>query len=69
MFVTAILALATCCLWIATRDLVKGSERIGNKQVLQMVKSAAAAEKASKVAEDTLKLTQRAVLLLLTRSL
>jgi hypothetical protein len=59
---TAILAFSTLFLWIATRDLVKGSERIGTQQVLQMVKSADAAEKASKVAEDTLKLTQRAVL-------
>src|SRR5205807_526727 len=37
---TAVLALATWYLWSATRDLVKGSERVGDRQVREMKKSA-----------------------------
>jgi hypothetical protein len=62
VLVTALLALMTGFLWDATKKLVKSSERIGKRQVTEMEKSADAAAKAAKVADDTLKLTQRAVL-------
>lgn len=49
---TFLLVLMTGLLWVATRDLVKSSERVGNRQVAELKKSNAASAKAAKAADD-----------------
>src|SRR5882724_6582369 len=58
VIVTGLLVLVTGFLWIATRDLVKSSERIGYQQVREMKKSADATTKAAKAAEDSVSLAR-----------
>jgi hypothetical protein len=54
VIVTALLTLMTGFLWNATKSLVRSSERIGNRQVEEMRKSADAATKAAKAAEASI---------------
>lgn len=55
VIVTTLLVLITGFLWLATRDLVKGSERIGGQQIEEMKKSADATIKAANAAESSVK--------------
>jgi hypothetical protein len=55
VIVTGLLVLMTAFLWRATDALVQGSERIGDRQIGELKKSADAAMKAAKAAEDSVR--------------